>query len=70
MVSQVFSYDDACCYIYIDILFCFFFSKCVCLEEAQKVCAREQLYKLCGVRHWKAPLYTFFNQDGPDNTKL
>ncbi|CAN7041284.1 unnamed protein product [Brassica oleracea var. botrytis] len=39
-------------------------------EEAQKVCAREQLYKLCGVRHWKAPLYTFFNQDGPDNTKL
>ncbi|KAJ0257107.1 hypothetical protein HA466_0080340 [Hirschfeldia incana] len=39
-------------------------------EGTQKVCAREQLYKLCGVRHWKPPLYKFFNGDGPDNTKL
>ncbi|KAG2273397.1 hypothetical protein Bca52824_067952 [Brassica carinata] len=38
-------------------------------EDAQKVCAREQLYKLCGVRHWKAPMY-FFNEDGPDHKKL
>ncbi|KAF8049549.1 hypothetical protein N665_2183s0011 [Sinapis alba] len=36
-------------------------------EEAQKWSARERLYKICGVRHWKAPLYKFFNQDG---TKL
>ncbi|KAL0723596.1 hypothetical protein Bca4012_038195 [Brassica carinata] len=39
-------------------------------EEAQKVCDREQLYKICGVKHWKAPLYKFFNGDGPDNKKL
>ncbi|XP_018490172.1 ribonuclease 3-like protein 1 isoform X2 [Raphanus sativus] len=39
-------------------------------EDTQKVCAREQLYKLCSLRHWKTPLYKFFNQDGPDNKKL
>ncbi|XP_024008578.1 ribonuclease 3-like protein 1 isoform X2 [Eutrema salsugineum] len=36
-------------------------------EGTQKVSAKEQLYKLCGVRHWKAPVYEC---DGPCDMKL
>ncbi|CAH2037458.1 unnamed protein product [Thlaspi arvense] len=36
----------------------------------QKVSAKEQLYTLCGVRHWKAPAYDCSDQDGPCNVRL
>lgn len=46
----------------IDILFCC--SHACCLEETQRLSAKSQLYKLCSVRHWNAPIYEFI-AEGP-----
>ncbi|XP_010459119.1 PREDICTED: ribonuclease 3-like protein 1 [Camelina sativa] len=38
-------------------------------EESQKLSAKSQLYKLCSVRHWKAPIYESI-AEGPGHMQL
>ncbi|KFK38407.1 hypothetical protein AALP_AA3G109100 [Arabis alpina] len=39
-------------------------------EESQRTSAKSDLYKLCGVRHWKAPVYDCCDNEGPCHMKL
>ncbi|CAN8293199.1 unnamed protein product [Cochlearia groenlandica] len=38
-------------------------------EETKRISAKDELYKLCGVRHWKAPLYECCDEEGPSNMR-